>query len=408
VLSINKRDKPKLRIKEQPEDFIVKEITSSFKTLELNSSYSSEELSLSPGTGFTVFSLQKRNWNTLQALAAISKALGKGRKSTGFAGTKDRRAISVQLCSIMGIEPERLLGLSIPDIKINFAYESGKPIKLGDLKGNNFEITAKGDISGALNAINLTNSELNGIFPNYYGLQRFGSRGNNVEVGLALLKADFEEAVIKFLTSQEVEKNEDAREARNRLASEMDFSKAMQYFPKHLKYERLVLSYLSEYGPNYRGAIRKLPRQLLMMLIHSVESEIFNKTVEAFVESGHLTSNAGDLCCGSDQYGFPDYSKIFKCGVGEHGFILANLIGYETKDISEAEKQALDEYGLTRESFKLKQIPELRAKGSYRVVFAPYKNFFVSEGENAIKLNFSLPSGSYATVLLSEFLQNAY
>ncbi|MCL5679741.1 MAG: tRNA pseudouridine(13) synthase TruD [Candidatus Marsarchaeota archaeon] len=408
MLSVNQKRKPSLRIKENPEDFIVKEITTSLKILETGTAYSNEDLSYAAGTRFTVFALQKKNWNTLQALGAVSNALGKGRKSTGFAGTKDRRALSVQLCSITDTDPERLLALRIPDIQINFAWKSDMPVKLGDLEGNRFEITARGGTEEATDSVNLANSELNGMFPNYYGTQRFGSRGNNVAIGLALLKGDFEEAVIRFLTNSSNESNEDAREARSKLASELDFSKALQYFPKYLKYERQMLSYLALYGPNYRAALRVLPRQLLMMLVHSVESEIFNKTVEAYVKEGHVYPRDGDLYCNADRYGFPDCSKVSTYKKGDKGFITANIVGYETKELSEAEKNVLGEYGISKESFRLKQIPELRAKGSFRAVFAPYKDFSVSEGPDSITIKFSLPSGSYATVLLSEFVHQAW
>ncbi len=132
-----------LVLKSSPEDFIVKEITRSYKILEPEMQYSREELKYPEGDEFTIFAMQKREWNTLQALGAIASACGKGKKSVGFAGTKDRRAVSVQLCSIRGVDPNKLFSLRIPDIRINFAWKSSEQIKLGDLEGNAFEITAK-------------------------------------------------------------------------------------------------------------------------------------------------------------------------------------------------------------------------------------------------------------------------
>ena len=392
-----------LVLKSSPEDFIVKEITRSYNVLEPEMQYSREELKYPEGDEFTIFAMQKREWNTLQALGAIASACGKGKKSVGFAGTKDRRAVSVQLCSIRGVDPNKLLSLRIPGIRINFAWKSSEQIKLGDLEGNAFEITAKPKIEQekAMDIIKSNESRLGGLFPNYYGTQRFGYRNNNVEVGLSILKGNLEQAAMLFLTDSTNEDMPEAKEARERLASEKDFSNALSYFPKHLKYERKIISYLARYGPNYREALRTLPRQLLMMFVHSVESEIFNGVVKSLYKEGHTKPERGELSCGLDGYGFPDYSKISKYEEGP-AVLASNIIGYETEHISEYEKAALEEYGLTRESFKCKSMPELRAKGSFRAAFAPYKSFTVESPGEALKLKFSLPSGSYATVLISE------
>ena len=80
-----------LVLKSSPEDFVVKEITRSYNVLEPGVQYSRSELKYPEGDEFTVFAMQKRGWNTLQALGAVASACGKGKKSVGFAGTKDRR-----------------------------------------------------------------------------------------------------------------------------------------------------------------------------------------------------------------------------------------------------------------------------------------------------------------------------
>ena len=129
---------------------------------------------------------------------------------------------------------------------------------------------------GSEGSISSTVSELGGIFPNYYGEQRFGYRKTNFNIGLSMLKGDFKAAALNFLTSTQNETMDDAREARKRLSDELDFGAALDYFPKYLKYERSMLEYLSKYPTNYANAIRKLPRSLSLMFIHSVEAQIFN------------------------------------------------------------------------------------------------------------------------------------
>ena len=66
----------------------------------------------------------------------------------------------------------------------------------------------------------------------------------------------------------------------------------------------------------------------------------------------------------------------------------------------------MEKVGISKESFKVSNMPELNCKGSRRVLFAPFNGFSTSEENNGVRFSFSLPSGSYATVLLDEFVKS--
>ncbi|MEM3850862.1 MAG: tRNA pseudouridine(13) synthase TruD, partial [Candidatus Micrarchaeaceae archaeon] len=255
--------------------FLVREIIPNGTVLELGRHYTSSDLGEqdSKEGKFVRFLLQKENWDTIQALATIAKRFGRGIKSIGYAGMKDRLSKSVQMASIFGIAPDAIEGLHIKDIEINGAWQSTKAVELGDLLGNSFSAT----IDRPLNERHVERilSELNGVMPNYFGMQRFGSRQNNFRIGISILNGDFEGAAMTFLTSTENETNSEAIEARRRLADEQDFAAAVEYFPKYLKYERRVLAYIAQYG-NFANALRILPRGILLMFVHSIEDVIFN------------------------------------------------------------------------------------------------------------------------------------
>ncbi|MGC8567644.1 MAG: tRNA pseudouridine(13) synthase TruD [Candidatus Micrarchaeia archaeon] len=405
MISLSKLKKVKGTIKAQPSDFIVKEITLNGIVLELDKNYSNADLGLESKEGkFVIFVMQKENWNTIQALREIAKAQGRGIKSVGFAGTKDRRTVSVQLCSIFGASPEKILSTHIKDIKINGAWPSDKEVKMGDLLGNRFAISVNTDIKNSYIENVLT--DLKGFFPNYFGAQRFGTRNNNIDVGIKLLKQDYEGAVREFLTNTTNEHNLDAIEARERLSNEWNFSKALEYFPKYLKYERMIINYLSKYPRNYANAILKLPRSLSLMFIHSVESYIFNRELEILLENSHIMPQKGDKVCGKNSYGFPNLSDIKILSESdklEDFFLVGNIVGYDTKSITDTEKSIMEELDINEEMFKLKGIPPLSCKGSHRVLFAPFKDFAYEEASS--RFSFSLPAGAYATVLLNEFIE---
>ncbi|MEM3199184.1 MAG: tRNA pseudouridine(13) synthase TruD, partial [Candidatus Micrarchaeaceae archaeon] len=383
-------------IGQTPEDFIVQEITKEGVVLEIGKYYSPEDLGISGSQGdFTTFVMEKKGWNTIQALREIAKKLGRGKKSISFAGTKDRNTISVQLASIYGKDPKDLANIHIKDIKINGAWKASAPIKMGMLLGNAFSINAysKSDFTDKVEKIE---ENLGGKFPNYFGLQRFGNRGNNVKIGISLLKGDFSNAALLFLTDISNERNPAAIEARTRLRNEMNFSKALDYFPRYLKYERRVLAYLAKYN-NYANALRQIQRQLLLMFIHSVESYLFNEEVKYCISVG--AENFVNAICSANAYGFPDLSTVKPIEKGinllkndtKH-FEVINIIGYDT-NLNDYEKSLLDKLGLSLENFKMKHMPELNCKGSHRVAFAPYKNFSFSIKNTQINFKFSIPSG---------------
>ena len=390
-------------IKSEPEDFLVKEITSSGIVLEPGRKYLPEDLGGKPADDgkFTAFVLEKRNWDTISALLAIAKKVGRGRKSISYAGIKDKRSISVQLACIYGVSPSSINMVDIKDISINGSWKSSG-ISLGSNLGNRFSVIIKN--SHDADSIFSVISESNGVFPNYFDRQRFGYRLNNFRIGMHILRNEMEEAVMAFLTESGNETDAESKEARARLASDQDFQEALDYFPKHLRLERTMISYLARYR-NFPNAIRSMQRGISIMFIHSVEDAIFNAVLEHRVAEGNLSTG---ISCGKNFYGFPDISSIST--VGTQAFWADSLVGYETKEehVSDHAKEIMEKLGITKESFKIKSLPELSMKGAYRTVLSPFSDFsyVILEEEASVKTEFSIPSGSYATIFMNEIMKN--
>lgn len=395
-------------IKKSPEDFVVEEITKNGVTLERGKIYKSTDLELSEDLEgkFCLFIMQKTNWNTIQALTNIAKLFRRGKKSIGFAGTKDRLSVSLQLCSIFGVKSAELERIRVKDISINGAWNGSEEVKVGDLLGNRFKILVRD--CETLDNLDRIIQNLQGIFPNYFGEQRFGYRDNNSEIGLDIMKGEFKSAAMRFLTDTSHETNEEAINARNRLKDEQDFRSATSYFPGYLKYERTVIEYLSRFPDNYANAMRKLPRQIALMFVHSVEDRIFNMELEKRVAEKRQFPEEGDLVCGKNFYGFPEIEKVWKYQSLENkdSFLIGNIIGYETQIITEEEKSIMGDMEIEKDSFKIKSMPELSCKGSFRSLFAPYSNIShnINQEDKTVGIDFSLPAGSYATVLMSELI----
>ncbi len=385
--------------KSSPEDFRVREITAQGRVLGEDAQYSPEQLGLERDAQgrFTTFVLQKRDWDTVQLLMRLAKLSGRGRKSVGYAGSKDKRSVSVQLASVFGAAPEQLLSARIRDMKVLGAWRSANGVELGSNLGNSFTAVIR-QCAHAENAAGVV-EELSGRMPNYYDAQRFGLRMNNHEIGMCIMRGEFDGALSKFLTDTHNERNAASIEARKRLAQEQDYNAALGYFPKGLRNERTVIEYMSRYG-NPANALRKLPRGVLLMFVHSVQSMAFNISLAARISAGDFASASG---CSANAYGFPDISTAT---TGSGGFALGCIPGYETEEsqMSDYDRQALLELGVNAADFRIKQMPEISAKGSLRPLLAPVRGLSCSvDGENsAVTAQFSIPSGSYATILLGE------
>ncbi|MDR7332874.1 tRNA pseudouridine(13) synthase TruD [Roseateles asaccharophilus] len=133
--------------------------------------------------------VEKNGANTAFVAQQLAVAAGVNEWDVGYAGLKDRYAITRQWFSIYlpkGETPD-LTQLQHPEFKVLGQSRHVKKLRPGDLQGNRFRIALR-DVTGNLDAIeaNLNAVASQGV-PNYFGAQRFGFDGGNVEQGRAML-----------------------------------------------------------------------------------------------------------------------------------------------------------------------------------------------------------------------------
>ncbi len=205
-------------IKQQPQDFCVK---------ELHDIKSKEE------GEYCYFILQKKNHTTLDALQKIANALKIPIKNLGFAGSKDKRAITEQICSAKNISKQELGQVQILDISTVFFGRGDVPISLGDHCGNYFKIIVR----------NITKTpELKTKFINYFGEQRLST--NNAVIGKLIVQKNFKEATKYIIDNKEV----------------------AQYLQKH--------------PTDHVGAIKKLQIKITRLYVHAYQSQLWNRLAE--------------------------------------------------------------------------------------------------------------------------------
>ncbi|GCL64684.1 tRNA pseudouridine(13) synthase TruD [Pseudaquabacterium pictum] len=150
------------------------------------------ELPLQPPSGegeHLWLDIEKNGANTAFVAQQLAEATGVPDRDVGYAGLKDRHAITRQWFSIYlpkGDAPD-LTQLQHPEFKVLAQRRHVKKLRPGDLQGNRFRIVLR-DVTGNREAIeaNLRAVAAHGV-PNYFGAQRFGFEGGNVEQGRAML-----------------------------------------------------------------------------------------------------------------------------------------------------------------------------------------------------------------------------
>jgi tRNA pseudouridine13 synthase len=375
-----------LRIKERAEDFVVEEV--------LHVKHAQDDC--------FVFTLEKVDWDTIAVIKVIARRLGISQKRLGYAGLKDRRAVTRQKVSVSGVTKEQVIRLRVPRVKIS-GVEPGDCIRLGDHLGNKFDILVRDAVLPAENVERAASG-----FPNYFGQQRFGDvRPITHEVGRQLIKNDFEKAALLFLAKPFPQ--ERYYTVRKELWETQDFEKAKKEYPRTLLYERAMLDRIHL---GAASAFRALPRRLVTLFIHAYQAYLFNMIVErrcsivpvTEVEEGDVVISSIDGRKVLTVAGKHNINRIVKEGVSA----AAPIVGYKTqvkgrmKKITEA---ILEEEGITKADFRIKEIPSLSSRGTYREILGRATDFSYSIEEEGVRLKFFLSKGQYATVFIEELFR---
>jgi tRNA pseudouridine13 synthase len=136
--------------------------------------------------------IEKRGLTTIDAVKQLAARLDVDARDVGYAGLKDRNAVTRQWVSVPRVDPARALQASDGALLVLEAVRHGNKLRTGHLRGNRFELVvgvpAGGDAIAALDA-RLRALAAAGV-PNRFGEQRFGAAGDNAAVGLAILRGE--------------------------------------------------------------------------------------------------------------------------------------------------------------------------------------------------------------------------
>lgn len=408
------------KLRQVSEDFVVKEI--------------SEEIKESKDGKYLILEMTKRNWETHHLIRDLSRVLGISSKRIGFAGTKDKRALTTQRISIFGLLEEDIENIHMKDVDFRILGRSNRDVGLGDLIGNEFAITVrdidlpKTELENRMERITASIREAGGV-PNFYGIQRFGSRRPITHlVGESIVRGDIAKAALDYISKSFPDENEDTRKVRDYVHQTKDFVEGLKRYPLQLRYERAMMHHLHANPGDYIGAFETLSLNMRKMFVHAYQSYIFNRIICLRLKKGLKLNQAyeGDIVCFRNESGLPDSSKceivtenklpgmnrLLRYG---RAFITAPLPGYRTDfasgKVGKIEKTILEEENVPLGGFNVPEMKKVGSKGQRREMLlkvAPEYTIDKDElnpGRLKAHIRFSLPKGSYATVVLREYMK---
>jgi tRNA pseudouridine13 synthase len=301
------------------------------------------------GSGEHIFAfIEKRELTTKDAVRALCESVGADPKTAGWAGLKDRHAITRQWVSIWGTTPDALSKAEIEGVRVLQAAPHPHKLRTGHLQANHFRIRLRQVDSSRVDDMHrvLEEIEARGL-PNYYGEQRFGREGDNAERALRWVLGE-------------------ARAPRG-------------------------------------GFQRKLQMSAL-------QSQLFNRCVAERVQSSTLGQVfAGDVMKKHESGGLfiateleATQARADAWEISATGPMFGAKMRWPEGEARAREEALLQEVGMTLDHLgKWKRI----APGTRRFVRVPVPKIGVSVSDNTVNLEFTLPAGSYATILVREILK---
>lgn len=275
-----------------PQDFIVEEISRDGKvhTVDIGAEQSEDE-----GGNTYYADLVKIGISTLEAKTPIAQMLNIDEKQIGYAGIKDKLALTSQIISIRGVsDPAKILGVNADNFFLKNLHRGKGVMANGELQGNRFTITLRTPepLSESVRSDmeqKLEEAKQEGFW-NFFYFQRFGTpRLLSHMLGRLIVKGQYEATVKMFCTyttPRELPYFVAIRQAVERQWGDWNaIAAVIDNFPYHFHLERSFIHHLIERPSDFLGALHTLPDQIRLW-IYAYDCYLFNRKLSELIAQG--------------------------------------------------------------------------------------------------------------------------
>jgi tRNA pseudouridine13 synthase len=383
-------------IKQSPDDFIVTEIPA------YEPCGSGEHLYLT---------IEKRGLTTLEAIRLIARSLSMPEREIGYAGMKDSVGVTRQTISVPRIRPEEVAGLSLKGVSVLSAVRHTNKLKLGHLKGNRFSVIVRSVDEGALaSATAILKLLMERGVPNRFGFQRYGVQGNSHLIGAAMLRGDWKGAVDLLMGNPEALRDEQWRSAVQAY-QRGEQGEALRLLPRHCDSERSVLQRLISRPGAWEKAFGAVHPRLRKLFLSAYQSSLFDRVVEERLNGidrimeGDLAWKHVNGACFLVEDMEQEQPRAERFEISPSGPMFGSKMMQPQGEARAMEERILVEEGLSLASFGAAQ-SGVAMEGLRRPLRVPLGAPSCRQEGSDLRLEFSLPKGSYATSVLREITKN--
>jgi tRNA pseudouridine13 synthase len=369
--------------------------------------------------------IEKRGFSTMAAADILARALGRKNIDIGYAGLKDKQAVTRQWFSVEHLESARARALELPDgLKVTAITRHRNKIKRGHLAGNRFTIKVRNpewnrvgasldDVRAKADAV-LQRLQKTGV-PNFFGPQRFGMRRDNHLLGLALVTHNDKDFADRFLGDPDESVDHGGVLAARQSYKRGEYDLALSQWPGHLRDERRALQAMAKSKGNAKRAVFAVHIELKRLLVNAFQSFLFNKVLErrlpklAVILPGDFCTkhdNGASFLVGNDpEDALKEQPRADAHEISPTGPLYGVRMSEAQSLAGQMEAEVLKEFGLTPESFA----GPMGAPGGRRSLRFFPTDASLATGDDAhgayLEFAFTLPPGSYATVILGEIME---
>ena len=381
-----------MKLKSLPEDFEV------------------EELSDFPldGGPFAVYLLTKRSLGTPEAITAISSRWNFPRRVIGYGGLKDKHAVTRQWVTIHR-GPRR--DFREESLSLTYQGQANRPFGPQDITANRFQIVMRNLTDEAAQKVIAARTSLAEFgVPNFYDDQRFGSLGESGEfIGRPWCLGDYERALwlaIAEPNSHDRPNDRDEKEIIRRLWGDWVACKATL----RKSSSRSIITYLVDHPERFRDAFALLRQDLRSLWLAAYQSDLWNRCLAARLGQSIPASRTFPVQLATSQVSF--FTELTESETTElQGLALplpSARLHLDPGPLLDLYETILAEQGLALRELRVKYPRDsFFSKGERTAIVRPTEFKIgrqdadeLNEGRHRLTLEFVLPRGSYATIVI--------
>jgi len=381
------------RIKVKPEDFVVEEII---------------DIPLAEKGAYTILRLEKKYWNTLDAIDFVARKTKAPKRLFERAGLKDRYSQSTQYLSFKGDFKQII---EEKNFTLRPVGKSNTAVKPAMLRGNSFRITLRSLSGKETEAVQKNTCEIIELgFPNYFDAQRFGSARHGQGFIAKKMILEHYQGALKLLLCYAY-KEDSASERKFKaycLSHWRDWQGCFKIAPP---FYRPILNYLNTNQKDFKNALKKIDREFLNLYLLAYQSYIFNEVLARLI----IQHGEDNITLKYSMGEFVFYRKLHSRQSFET--ISIPMVNEKTKlsgPVGTNIEKVLAKEGISLKDMSLQKmrLRGVRFKAFTRDAVIFPKAFEVSDPEPdeiyrnkyRCRVKCTLPPGTYATILMKRLL----